>query len=60
MAVMCLDREGAGLNHLPFEGGFLEQPFRTMQAIAVVQEAFADRLRREYEQKTRSARGKRS
>lgn len=48
--VMSLGRESAELLHLPYGGlGFAEQPMRTMQAIGVIQEAFAERLRQEYE-----------
>lgn len=48
--VMCLGRESAELVHLPYGGlGFVQQPMRTMQAVGVIQEVFADRLRQEYE-----------
>lgn len=49
MAVMVMGRESAEILTMPYEGGFLEQPTRTMQALAVVQEVFAERLRQEYE-----------
>lgn len=49
MTVACLGRESAELMHLPYRGGFMEQPSRTMQAVGVIQEAFAERLRQEYE-----------
>lgn len=49
-AVMCLGRESAELLHLPYGGlGFVQQPMRTMQAVGVIQEAFAERLKQEYE-----------
>jgi len=47
--VSVLGRESAELLHLPYPGGFLQQPTRTMQAVGVVQEAFSERLRQEYE-----------
>lgn len=56
VTVTCLGRESAELCALPYEGGFLEQPTRTMQAIGVIQEAFAEKLRSEYE-KMRKRRG---
>jgi len=51
MCVMCLGRESAEMMHLPYSGGYLEQPARTMQAAGVIQEVFAERLRQEYEKK---------
>lgn len=56
LTVGCLGRESAELLSLPYSGGFLEQPTRTMQAVSVVQEVFAERLRQEYE-KMRKKRG---
>ncbi len=52
-----MDRESAGLIALPYSGGFLEQPARTMQAVEVVQVVFADRLRAEFEKQRKKARG---
>lgn len=49
LSVMVMGRESAEVLTMPYEGGYLEQPTRTMQAIAVVQEVFAERLRQEYE-----------
>lgn len=57
MAVLSLGRESAELLHLPYDGGFLEQPVRTMQAVGIVQEVFSERLRDEYKKKVN--RGKR-
>lgn len=51
MTVLCLGRESAEVLHLPFDGGFLEQPMRTMQAVGVVQEVFGERLRDEYKKR---------
>lgn len=47
--VMCLGRESAELLHLPYPGGYLEQPTTTMAAVSIVQHAFSERLRQEYE-----------
>jgi hypothetical protein len=43
-----MGRESAELFTMPYEGGYMDQPTRTMQAIAVIQEVFAERLRQEY------------
>lgn len=51
MTVLCLGRESAELLTMPFDGGYMEQPMRTMQAIGVIQEVFGDRLRDEYKKK---------
>lgn len=51
MTVMCLGRESAELLSLPYSGGYMEQPIRTMQAAGVVQNAFSERLKQEYDKK---------
>lgn len=51
--VPILDREGSALLALPYSGGFLDQPTRTLQAVTVVQNVFAEQLRKEYESKTK-------
>lgn len=47
-AVQSFDRETGGLLHLPYQGGVLEQPLRTMQAFEVVQVVFGEKLKEEY------------
>jgi hypothetical protein len=47
MTITCLGRESAELLHLPYPGGFLEQPYRTMEAVGVVQKVFGEKLRQE-------------
>lgn len=46
--VSSFDRESANLLHLPVVGGLLIQPVRTMSAVEVVRDVFAERLREEY------------
>lgn len=54
-AVLCLGRESAELLSLPFSGGFVEQPQRTMQAVGVIQQVFSERLKAEYEKKRKGS-----
>ncbi len=41
------DREGGNLNVMPFAGGFLEQPVKTMEVLRTIQQVFAEKLKEE-------------
>lgn len=47
MYLMTAGREGAELTSLPYSGGFMEQPHKTMLALSTIQAAFAEKLRQE-------------
>ena len=47
-AINGLDRETGTWVHLPYSGGTLQQPIRTMQAFGVVQAVFGEKLKEEY------------
>ena len=54
LAVMCLNRESASWLHLPYGGGVMHQPYRTMQAFGIVQVVFSEKLKEEYNGKGKS------
>ena len=44
---MCVDRQTGGMIALPYAGGFLDQPSKTMQALAVIQGVYTERINEE-------------
>jgi len=51
---MCVNRETGELQVMPFSGGFLEQPSKTMDALQIIQERFCEKI---FEEQERVKRG---
>jgi len=47
----CVSREDGSYINLPYDGGAMRQPSRTMQALDVLQEILVKRIRDEYKRK---------
>ncbi len=47
MFIEVVDRENGSLFALPYSGGWLEQPYKTMQAIGLLQSLFSEKIREE-------------
>ena len=54
MFLTCVDRETGSLSVMPYQGGFLQQPHKTMQAIEIIQGRFRERLNEEIDKIGRS------
>lgn len=44
----CIDRKNGSLLHLPFSGGVLEQPSKTMEVIRYLQSLWIEKIADEY------------
>ena len=54
MFVVFANRDNAALNVAPYGGGFLNQPFKTMQAVEIIQDEFTIKLQEEIKKSGRS------
>lgn len=41
---ICIDRETGSLLHMPYSGGAMEQPYKTMQVINYLQSLWIEKL----------------
>ena len=53
MFIAFANRDNAALNVAPYGGGFLDQPFKTMQAIELIQDEFSIKLQEEIKKSSR-------
>lgn len=42
--ILYANRDNGSLNRAPYDGGFLEQPYKTTEAIEVIQNVFCQKL----------------
>lgn len=49
-----VDRENGSLLHLPFSGGILEQPYRTMSVFSLLQSVFLEEIEKANKRSMRS------
>lgn len=49
--LLCVNHENATIEHLPYEGGIMEQPYKTMQVFELLQSLFIKQIRKEQNKK---------
>ena len=54
MFLVFANRDNAALNATPYPGGFMNQPYKTMQAIQIIQNEFSEKLQEEIKRSGRS------
>lgn len=49
--LMCVNHENATIEHLPYSGGIMEQPYKTMQVFELLQTLFIKQINKEQNRK---------
>ena len=53
MFIVFANRDNAALNVAPYPGGYMQQPFKTMQAVELIQDEFTIKLQEEIKKSSR-------